>query len=101
VHNSGGDEISIIAGGRGFMEDVENTLKALERARRRRKELKSLLGVLFKEYKLVKKEIKLHEERLEKWMSAKEYAAYLDTIDMDGPPEFPILSDEKGSTDKK
>ncbi len=34
-------------------------------------------------------------------MSSKEYAAYLDNIDMDGPLEFPILSDEKGSTDKK
>jgi hypothetical protein len=101
VHNSGGDEISIIAGGQGFMEDVENTLRAVEQARRRRKELKSLLGVLVKEYKLVKNEIKLHEERLEKWMSAKEYAAYLDTIDMDGPLEFPVLSGEKGSIDKK
>ena len=83
------------------MEDVENTLRAVEQARQRRKELKSLLRVLFKEYKLVKKEIKLHEERLEKWMSAKEYAAYLDTIDMDGPLEFPVPSDEKRPTDKK
>jgi hypothetical protein len=83
------------------MEDVENTLRAVEQARRRKKELKSLIGVLREEYKLVKKEMKLHEERLEKWMSAREYAAYLDTINMDGPLEFPILSDEKGSTDKK
>jgi hypothetical protein len=83
------------------MEDVENTLRAVEQARRRKKELKSLLGVLFKEYKLVKKEIKLHEERLETWMSAREYATYLDTINMDAPLEFPILSDEKGSTDEK
>jgi hypothetical protein len=83
------------------MEDVENTLRAVEQARRRKKELKSLFGVLFKEYKLVKKEIKMLEERLEKWMSAIEYAAYLDTVKMDLPLEFPILSDENGSTDKK
>ncbi len=83
------------------MDDVKNTLRAVEQARRRKKELKSLLGVLFKEYKLVKTEIKLHEERLEKWMSAREYAAYLDTVNMDAPLEFPILPDEKGATDKK
>ena len=83
------------------MEDVENTLKAVEQARRRRKELKSLIGVLSEEYKLVKTEIKLHEERLEKWMTAKEYSAFLDTIKMDVPLDFPVLSDEKKSADKK
>jgi len=83
------------------MEDVEKTLKAVQQARRRKKELKSLIGVLSEEYKLVKKEIKLHEERLEKWMSAKEYSAFLDTIKMDAPLDFPVLSDEKKSADKK
>ena len=82
------------------MEDVENTLRAVEQARRRKKELKSLLGVLFEEYKLVKTEIKLHEERLEKWMSAKEYAAFLDTVKIDTSPELPSLSDQR-SADKK
>ena len=83
------------------MDDMKDTLRAVEQARQRKKELKSRLRVLLKEYKLVKTEIKLHEERLEKWMSAREYAAYLDTVKMDLPLEFPILSDEKGSTDKK
>jgi len=83
------------------MDDVEKTLKAEQQARRRKKELKSLIGVLSEEYKLVKTEIKLHEERLEKWMSAKEYSAFLDTIKMDAPLDFPVLSDEKKSADKK
>jgi hypothetical protein len=79
---------------------VENTLRALERARRRRSELKSLLEVLQKEYRLVKTEIGLYEERIEKWMSDKEYSAYLDTIKLDGSPESAIPSDQS-STDKK
>ncbi len=82
------------------MDNVENTLRAVEQARRRKKELKSLLGVLYEEYKLVKAEIKLHEGRLEKWMSEKEYAAFLDTIKMDDSLEFGIFSDQR-STDKK
>ena len=82
------------------MDNVENTLKAVEQARRRKKELKSLLGVLYEEYKLVKAEIKLHEGRLEKWMSEKEYAAFLDTIKMDDSLEFAVFSDQR-PTDKK
>jgi ATP sulfurylase len=79
---------------------VENTLKALKRARRRRKELRSLLEILQKEYRLVKIEIGLYEDRIERWMSDKEYSAYLDTIRLDASPEFSIPSDQK-STDKK
>ncbi len=79
---------------------VENTLKALKRARRRKDELRSLLEVLQKEYRLVKTEIGLYEERIEKWMSDKEYSAYLDTMKLDAAPEFPIPSDQR-STDKK
>jgi hypothetical protein len=79
---------------------VENTLKALERARRRKSELKSLLEVLQKEYRLVKTEIGLYEKRVEKWMSDKEYSAYLDTVQLNASPEFPIPSDE-GSTGRK
>ncbi len=82
------------------MDNVESTLKAVEQARRRKKELKSLLGVLYEEYKLVKAEIKLHERRLEKWMSEKEYAAFLDTIKMDDSLEFAAFSDQSPD-DKK
>ena len=59
---------------------VENTLKALERAKRRKSELKTLLEVLQKEYTLIKKEIGIYEEQIEKWMSDKEYSSFLDTI---------------------
>ncbi len=79
---------------------VENTLKALERARRRKNELRSLLEVLQKEYKLVKTEIGLYEQRIEKWMSDKEYSAYLDTIKLDAAPEFPVPPDQE-PIDKK
>ena len=79
---------------------VGNTLKALERAKRRKSELRSLLEVLQKEYKLVKTEIGLYEERIEQWMSDKEYSAYLDTVKLDDSGEFPIPSDQ-GSTDEK
>ncbi len=66
---------------------VENTLKALERARRRKNELRSLLEVLQKEYRLVKTEIGLYEERIEKWMSDKEYSAYLEAV---AKPRFAV-----------
>jgi hypothetical protein len=95
-----GDETSIGAGGRGFMGDLEDSLKAVVQARRRKKELKSLLEVLYEEYNLVKTEIKMHEERIEELMSAKEYSAYLDTIRLDTSLEFPIISDNKPAEKK-
>jgi hypothetical protein len=58
--------------------------------------MKSLIEVLYQEYKLVKTEIELHSQRIEKLMSAKEYSAYLDTIMMDTSVlEFPVISDQK------
>jgi len=83
------------------MKDLEKSLKAVEQATRRKKELKSLIEVLYEEYKLVKTEIKLHQEHIEKWMSSNEYSAFLDTIKMDTSLQFPILSDQKRSDDKK
>ncbi len=82
------------------MDKVESTLRALEQARRRKTELKTLLGALYHEYKLIKTEIKLHEERLERWMSEREYAEYLDTIKIDDSLEFAAFSDQ-GPTQKK
>jgi hypothetical protein len=76
------------------MGDLDISLKAVEQAVRRKKELKKLLEVLFEEYKLVKAEIELHKERIEKLMAAKEYSAYLDTIEMESF-EFPIYSEDK------
>lgn len=82
------------------MEDLKASMKALGQARRRKKELKSLLEILYEEYKLVKTEIKLHEKRIEKSMSAHEYSAFLDTTEIDTSPELPILPDQR-SIDKK
>ncbi|MBI5251103.1 MAG: hypothetical protein HY912_16565 [Desulfomonile tiedjei] len=82
------------------MGELEKSLKAIERARRRKRELKSLIEVLFEEYKLVKTEIEMHKEQIEKLMSSKEYSAYLDTIEMDASLEFPYLSDQNPSHKK-
>ncbi len=82
------------------MESLDTLLKAVEQARRRKMELKSLMEVLYKEYKHVKTEIEMHERRIEELMSAKEYSAYLDTIRMDTSLEFPFISDEKPSGTK-
>ena len=83
------------------MKDLEQSLKAVEQAIRRKTEIKRLMEVLYEEYKLVKAEIQLHQERIEKSLSAKEYSAFLDTIRMDTSLEFPSLSDQKRSDDKK
>jgi hypothetical protein len=69
------------------MGDLENELKALEQALRRKKQLKSL--------------IEIHKERMEKLMSAKEYSAYLDTIDLGSSFEFPAFADQKPTAKKK
>ncbi len=82
------------------MKDVEETLRALDRVKRRKNALKSLIGVLREEYELAKTEIKMHEELIEKWMSDKEYAAYLDTIGINASLELPDPSDQR-STNKK
>ncbi|MBI4964559.1 MAG: hypothetical protein HY913_14875 [Desulfomonile tiedjei] len=82
------------------MGDLENSLKALEQALRRKKELRSLMDVLYEEYKLVKAEIEIHRERMEKLMSAKEYSAYLDTIDLGSSLEFPAFPDQKPTPKK-
>ncbi len=92
LHNS--DERSDI------VEEIENTLEALKRARRRKNELRSLLEVLQKQYKLVKTEIGLYEERIEKWMSDREYAALMDTTDLDTTLVFPTPSDQKSADGK-
>jgi hypothetical protein len=81
------------------MGELNRSLKAVEQAARRKKELKRLIEVLYDEYKLVKIEMKLHQERIEKLMSAKEYSAFLDTIQIDTSLEFPIFPDP--GTDKK
>ena len=82
------------------MGELERSLKAIEQARNRKKELKSLIEILFQEYKLVKTEIEKHKECIEQLMSAKEYSAYLDTMELDASLEFPVLQNQK-ATGKK
>ncbi len=79
------------------MNDLEESLRAVAKARQRKRELKSRIKALYEEYKLVKTEIKGHQERIEKWMSSREYSAFVDTIQMDSLLEFPIPSDQKKS----
>ena len=74
----------------------ETSLKAVEQARRRKKGLKSLIQVLYEEYNLVKTEIKLHQEHIEKQMSSNEYSAFLDTIKMALRWSFHFLPIRKG-----
>ncbi len=82
------------------MGDLDISLKAVEQAVKRKKELKKLIEVLFEEYKLVKVEIELHKERIEKLMAAKEYSAFIDTIELDSSLEFPVFPEPKPA-DKK
>jgi hypothetical protein len=82
------------------MGDLDNSLKALEEAARRKKELKSLLEILHEEYKLVKAEMEIHKETIEKLMSAKEYSSYLDTVDLGTSLEFPAFSDQNPTAKK-
>lgn len=81
------------------MGDLDISLKAVDQALRRKKELKKLIEILLEEYKVVKTEIEMHKERIEKLMAAKEYSAYLDTIEMESL-EFPVYS-EDNPPDKK
>jgi hypothetical protein len=81
--------------------ELEYTLKAVEQARRRKRELKNLIEVLFEEYKLVRTEIDMHKKQIEKLMSAKEYSAYLDTIRVDTSIEFSAFDEPTTSDEKK
>jgi hypothetical protein len=82
------------------MGDLDASLKAAENARRRKRELRRLLEVLYQEYQLVKTEIKLHEAHIEELMSAREYSAYLDTLRLDKSLEFPVHIEQESSTKK-
>ncbi len=82
------------------MGELEGALKAVERARKRKRALKNLIELLFEEYKLVKVEIGRHQAEIEKLMSAKEYSAYVDTVELDPSLKFPVLSDQESSKKK-
>jgi hypothetical protein len=82
------------------MEQLDTLLKAVEQARRRKKELKKLIEVLFDEYKLVKTEVRMHEQQIEELMQEKEYSEYLDTLQPETSFEFQVFSDREPG-DKK
>ena len=82
------------------MGELEGALKAVEKARKRKKALRNLIELLFEEYKLVKVEIGRHEAEIEKLMSAKEYSAYVDTVELDPSLKFPLSPDQTFSKKK-
>ena len=77
------------------MNDLEESMRALAKAKRRKKELKTQIRALYEEYKLVKTEIKEYQERIEKWISSREYSGFVDTIKLEAPLKFPLPSDRK------
>ena len=82
------------------MNDLEESMRALAKAKRRKKELKTQMRALYEEYKLVKTEIKEHEEHIEKAISSREYSGFLDTIKLEAPLEFPMPSDQQNRDHK-
>lgn len=70
------------------MSEFEDTLAALEAAKKRKKDLKRLMANLVEQYKLVKKEIAAHEKRVKALVKETELSGYLDTLKVD-VIEFP------------
>jgi len=69
------------------MPSLETTLDALERAKRRRKELNRLIKNLIEQYRLVKREQEMHEKRAQALIQEREYSGCMDTIMTDKPSE--------------
>ena len=70
------------------MGEFEETLEALEAAKKRRKELKRLMENLMKQYELVKAEIAYYEKRVKALVKESELCGYLDTVNVE-VKEFP------------
>ncbi|MBI5570306.1 MAG: hypothetical protein HY914_10215 [Desulfomonile tiedjei] len=70
------------------MGEFEDTVTALEAAKNRRNQLRRLIENLVRQYKLVKKEITLHETRVEALCKETEFCGYLDTVNVE-VKEFP------------
>ncbi len=67
------------------MDTVKVSLDALERAKRRRKELKRLIKNLIEQYRLLKKEEDMHTKRARALIQEHEYSGSTDTIKLDEP----------------
>jgi len=69
------------------MPSLETTLDALERARRRKKDLKRQLKNLIEQLRLVQKEEEMHTKRARALIQEREYSGFTDTIKLDEYPE--------------
>jgi len=67
------------------MPSLETTLEDLERARRRKKELKRQLKNLIEQLRLAKKEEEMHTKRARALIQQHEYSGFTDTIKLDEP----------------
>jgi len=67
------------------MLSLETTLEALDRARRRKKDLKRQLKNLMEQLRLAKQEEEMHTKRARALIQEHEYSGYTDTIKLDKP----------------
>ena len=65
------------------MPNVETTLEDLEKARRRKKDLKRQLKNLLEQLRLAKKEEEMHTKRARALIQEREYSGFTDTIKLD------------------
>jgi hypothetical protein len=70
------------------MGNLDQTVDALEKAKRRRKEIKKLVETWVKEYNLIKKEIELLQKQVSMIVREKEYSQFVDTVKLEGPMKF-------------
>jgi|GEM_PF-5893297 hypothetical protein len=69
------------------MPTLETTLEDLERARRRKKDLKRQLKNLVEQLRLAKREEEMHTKRARALIQEHEYSGFTDTIKLDEPPK--------------
>lgn len=69
------------------MPALESTLEDLERARRRKKDLKRQLKNLVEKLRLAKREEEMHTKRARALIQEHEYSGFTDTIKLDEPPK--------------
>ena len=70
------------------MGNLDQAVDALEKAKKRRKEIKKLVEIWVKEYNLVKKEIELLQKQVSSIVREKEYSQFVDTVKLEGPMKF-------------
>jgi len=70
-----------------MMPALESTLEDLERARRRKKDLKRQLKNLVEKLRLAKREEEMHTKRARALIQEHEYSGFTDTIKLDEPPK--------------